>query len=140
MVWGCFSSAGVGKLCELDGILIAVKYIKVLEDYMLPLADAKHGVEFNKLRFFLKDGAVHRAHATLNWLDSLEVNRMLWKAVSPDLNPIENIWGIMAQEVPKHGRQFGDKARLRQAVFHTWENIGAETLDQIKSSMRGRCV
>lgn len=42
--------------------------------------------------------------------------------------------------VYKHGRQLGDKAQLRQAVFHTWENIGTETLDQLNSSMRDHFV
>ncbi|CAB1445847.1 unnamed protein product [Pleuronectes platessa] len=45
------------------------------------------------------------------------------KTSSPDLNPIENIWGWMAREVYKNGLQFQTVDALREAIFTTWRNI-----------------
>lgn len=141
MVWGCFSGAGVGQLCELNGRLTSVKYIDILEEYMLPHAYAHHGTEHNSF-IFQQDGAsAHRARATLNWLDNLGVQLMQWPAISPDMNPMENVWGVMAQEVYSHGRrQFMTIDDLRQCVHQTWNNLSANYIDELNKSMHDRCV
>lgn len=36
MVWGCMSSKGVGQLHFIDGIVNAEKYIKILEENLIP--------------------------------------------------------------------------------------------------------
>ncbi len=36
MVWGCISAYGMGSLHVLEGIMNAERYIKVLEQHMLP--------------------------------------------------------------------------------------------------------
>ncbi len=36
MVWGCISAYGMGSLHVLEGTLNAERYIKVLEQHMLP--------------------------------------------------------------------------------------------------------
>lgn len=42
---------------------------------------------------------------------------------SPDLNPTENIWGWMAREVYKNGRQFQTVDAFHEAIFTTWSNV-----------------
>lgn len=140
MIWGCFSGCGVGELCELDGRLTSLKYIDILETHLLPFAYANHGTGFNDF-ILQQDGAsAHRAIATRNWLDAVGVKVMTWPAVSPDLNPIENVWGIMAQEVYKHGRKFRNKDELRQTVHQCWDRLEMNTLDKLNESMRDRCI
>ena len=39
------------------------------------------------------------------WLNDMEIGTEDWPARSPDLNPIENIWGIMAWAVYGGGVQ-----------------------------------
>lgn len=54
MVWGCMSSKGVGQLHFIDGIVNAEKYIKILEENLIPsvskLADCGENI-------FQQDGA-----------------------------------------------------------------------------------
>uniref|UniRef100_A0A3Q0SU03 Tc1-like transposase DDE domain-containing protein n=1 Tax=Amphilophus citrinellus TaxID=61819 RepID=A0A3Q0SU03_AMPCI len=54
-------------------------------------------------------------------------------ACSPDLNPIENIWGWMAREVYKNGHQFQTVDALREAIFNTWSNVPTSLLETLAS-------
>ena len=41
----------------------------------------------------------HSARATMAFLENQHVNVMAWPAVSPDLNPIENVWAHIKCEL-----------------------------------------
>lgn len=140
MVWGCFSSAGVGELSIIEGRLTSASYISVLENSLLPFAYAYHGVGFEDF-YFQHDGApAHTAIRTKNWLNEVGVQCISWPSVSPDLNPIENLWGVLAQNVYKHGRQFGSKDALQACIIDTWNNISQDLISALTTSMRRRCI
>ncbi|OAF68367.1 Phenylalanine-4-hydroxylase [Intoshia linei] len=54
-------------------------------------------------------------------------NIMDWPAVSPDLNPIENIWGIMVRCLYGGNKQYNNINELTKAVMYSWEKILDET-------------
>ncbi len=64
MVWGCISAYGMGSLHVLEGTMNAERYIKVLEQHMLP----------SRWRVFQQDNAKpHTAAITTAWLHSRRV-------------------------------------------------------------------
>ncbi len=64
MVWGCISAYGMGSLHVLEGTMNAERYIKVLEQHMLP----------SRGRVFQQDNAKpHTAAITTAWLRSRRV-------------------------------------------------------------------
>ncbi len=80
IVWGCICVYGMGSLHVLEGTMNAEKYIKVLEQHMLP----------SRRRVFQQDNAKpHTAAITTAWLRSRRVRVLNWPACSPDLSPIE---------------------------------------------------
>ncbi len=86
MVWECISAYSMGSLHVLEGTMNAERYIKILEQHMLP----------SRRRIFQQDNAKpHTAAITTAWLHSRRVQVVNWPACSPDLSPIENIWRII---------------------------------------------
>ncbi len=93
MVWGCISAYGMGSLHVLEGTMSAERYIKVLEQHMLP---SRRRLFQGRPCVFQQDNAKpHTAAITTAWLRSRRVRVLNWPAYSPDLSPIENIWCIM---------------------------------------------
>ncbi len=97
MIWGAMSSAGVGPLCFLKTNITAPVYQYILEHFMLPSADQL----FKDADFiFQQDLApAHTAKNTKSWLNDHGVGVLDWPAHSPDLNPIDNIWGIVKRKM-----------------------------------------
>lgn len=50
-------------------------------------------------RFVHDNAGIHRAHLVRDWFqDHGHVQQIWWPAMSPDLNPIENVFGLIALE------------------------------------------
>jgi len=63
---------------------------------------------------------------------------MDWPARSPDLNPIENLWGILVRKVYRNNRQFETVAELKTAIEAAWMEVEPETIKNLISSMPNR--
>lgn len=57
---------------------------------------------------------------------------------SPDLNPIENLWGILARKLYGNCKQYNSVSELWIAVNEAWTSIEAETLRTLISSLPNR--
>ncbi|CAJ0602032.1 unnamed protein product [Cylicocyclus nassatus] len=93
-LWGGISMRGATELAIFPGEirLDGEKYCKILERCLLRFNnDAYHG--YGKL---VQDNAPsHKSSYTLEKLKSWKVDVVEWPPESPDLNPIELIWGSM---------------------------------------------
>ncbi len=65
----------------------------------------------------------HAAKVTREKLTQLGIERLPWPPASPDLNPIENIWQIMKQNLQKYNPPITTIQRLQEAVQKEWEDI-----------------
>ncbi len=98
MIWGAMSSAGVGPLCFFFKTNVTARiYQEILEHFMLLSADQL----FKDANFiFQQDLApAHTTKSTKSWLNDHGVGVLDWPANSPDLNPIENLWGIVKRKM-----------------------------------------
>ncbi|KAG3113484.1 hypothetical protein PI125_g7294 [Phytophthora idaei] len=65
---------------------------------------------------------------------------MEWPAKSPDLNPIENMWGVLARAVYANGRQFETRRSFISTIKRCWAEITTAYMQNLLNSMPKRCV
>ena len=118
MLWGCFSSAGTGKLVWVDGKMDGAKYRTILEENLLESAkDLRLGRRFT---FQQDNKPKHTARATMEWFKSKHIHMLEWPSQSPDLNPIGSRWWdlkIAFRHSPSN------QTKLEQFCKEEWANI-----------------
>ena len=108
----------------------------VLQQSLLPFI-AKH----NEPVIFQQDDApCHNASATKNWLAERDMSVMKWPARSPDLNPIENVWGIMTRDVYACSKQYNTCCELEDAIVNAWMKVERQWAVKLRDSMHKRCI
>ncbi len=135
MIWAAMSSAGdVGPLCFLKSTVNAAIYQEILEHFMLPSADKLYGdADF----IFQQDLApAHTAKGTKSWFIDHGVTVLDWPANSPDLNPIENLWGIVKRKMRDTRPNNADE--LKATVKETWASIPPQQCHKLITSMPRR--
>ena len=66
-------------------------------------------------------------------LKKLRVKVLDWPSMSPDLNPIEHLWGILKWKVEEH--KVSNIHQLRDGVLEEWTRIPVATCEALGSSM-----
>jgi transposase len=137
MTWGGFVTGGLTQLKIKQGRLNSKDYQDLLSDALLPRGVAIGGPGW----IFQQDNApIHVSHSSMQWLQEHGVRTINWPALSPDLNPIENIWGIMVRKVYANGRQFQNVTELKNAIIAAWGSIRRNLREKLSRSMHGRCI
>ncbi len=124
MVWGCISAYGMGSLRVLEGTMNAERYIKVLEQHMLPSRWCV--IQQNNAK-------PHTAAITTAWLRSRRVRVLNWPACSPDLSPIENFWRIIKRKILQ--RRPRTLQQLETYIRQEWDQIPTPKLQKLITSM-----
>ncbi len=135
VIWAAMSSAGVGPLCFLKSTVNTAIYQEILEHFMLPSADKLYG----DADFIVQQdlAPAHTAKGTKSWFNDHGVTVLDWPANSPDLNPIENLWGIVKRKMRDTRPNNADD--LKAAIKVTWASITPEQCHRLIASMP-RCI
>ena len=135
MVWAGFSSRGKTPMVFITSRMNRFEYMDVLRNNLLP--------HFANLVppegcFQQDNAACHTAGDTMTFFQTENIRVLPWPAVSPDFNPMENLWGIISRRVYAEGRQFQGENELRLAIQEAWDSIPLETLQTLCNSIPGR--
>ena len=110
-----------------EGVKItSAAYCQLFESALIPWLEDVPLLKRCKLIFQHDNGPSHSAEATKAFLSSIgfEGDRlMVLPACSPDLNPIDNFWGILNQAIYQNGKQYSSKDDLWNEIKTAASNI-----------------
>lgn len=131
MMWAAFCRAERLPMKSVGHRLDSIRYQELLQLRLAPFYNRRRR---NRHEFMQDNAPCHASRSTMNWLNQRNIRVLEWPSNSPDLNPIENLWGIMVRHIYAEGRQYQSIAALQQA----WNDINQETIDNLILSMDNR--
>ena len=134
-LFGAMSSEGLIYYTEYEGTLKAPDYINLLEGEFINSAYNIMGDDWT----FQQDGAKpHAAKETMAFLKEEVPNVLPRPANSPDINPIENLWGILKQQVYNRNPETLDEMsmfieeEIEQIPRNVYKNLVDSMYDRIE--------
>ena len=113
MTWAAFSSHGKARIVFPSIRMNSEEYQKLLDASLIPFLEEHDAIP----HVFQQDNApIHNSVSTRAWFAAHNITVMEWPTCSPDLNVIENVWGILARRVYANNRQFQSICELRNAI------------------------
>lgn len=131
MLWGAFKADGTVALAVLGKNLKSDDYQEVLSDNLLPICKPT-------LKFLQDNASIHVSKSTETWFRKKKIELVDHPPVSPDLNPMENLWGILVRKIYKDGRQYRTVSELSRAIFKAWDELDKSLLQKLAMSMPNR--
>lgn len=112
--WGAISIDGPATdIIRIEGRFNSAQYLTILENHIEPL------MRQNPQRIFMHDNSpIHTANIVQEYLGNQLFQTMSWSPLSPDLNPIENVWSHITYDWPKMNQR--TDAALHDLVTNRW--------------------
>ena len=122
-IWGATSTKGAAPLVMFTENLTAIRLGKIFEASLIPFVQSKFPVQH---KFQMDNDPKHTSHYIRDFLES---NKIYWwktPAESPDLNPIEKVWGSMKNFLRNvHFRKLENRnlAGLKNGIKKFWKTL-----------------
>jgi len=113
-VWGAFHAGKVLDLCFVPAHYNSAQYCDMLGECYLPHVPVKRYTLYHDRL------PAHRSAATVQWLSDNQVKAKYLPARAADINPIENLWGIVTREVYGGTTTYTSVESLKAAIQAAW--------------------
>jgi transposase len=117
--------------------LTGVQYIRdVLQPIVVPHFDI-HPLATRPV--YMDDNArPHRSRAVTAYLQSEAVTSVPWPAMSPDLNPIEDIWDMLGRRMHAREPPVQNIRQVEAALHCEWQQLSQQGIRRLTGGMRRR--
>ncbi|GFU15429.1 transposable element Tc1 transposase [Trichonephila clavipes] len=133
MVWAGISINDRTRLHVVaNGTMTDQPYI---DEVLLPHVRLFRGAVGDEFVFMDDNATCHRTLAVQDCLDSEGIQRLVWPARSPDLNPIKNVWDALGRQVAGRNYPPTNKNALIRALTEEWDKLPQQLLDNVVQSM-----
>jgi len=117
------------------GIMDSEVYIDILTEKLVPLYESLCSTDIYPI-FQSDNDPKHTSKYAKNNLSYMMIPTLDWPSSSPDLNPIENIWKLLKENVNK--RRPSNALELEKYIEEETSAINIETINNIINSMSKR--
>ncbi|GFU49936.1 transposable element Tcb2 transposase [Trichonephila clavipes] len=137
LVWGGIMLGSRTDLHIFDaGSVNGTRYCN---EILLPYVRLFRGAMGLQFLFMDDNAPCHRTVAAEQLLESEDIERMDWPARSPDLNPIEHVWGFLGRRLAARTLPPVTIRELRLALQDEWAAMPQQLIDTLILSMGRRC-
>ena len=121
-VWAAISQCGASRIILFGGIMNATRYTAILEQGLLPLLK-KFPISH---RFQQDNDPKHTSHYAQEYFRRKGINWWRTPPESPDLNPIENVWGSMKTYLRTECKP-KNLCELKNGILSFWRKMTPDT-------------
>lgn len=145
MIWaGIIDNELIGPVRIKEGVKInSISYCELLKNNFFPWIKSKNE-DLSKRFIFMHDNAPsHASKHTKSFLEKNKIfgeNLMIWPPNSPDINPIENFWGILKRKLYENNQKYATKDELWSAIVKFCNKIDKKTIKSLTSSVDNRLI
>ena len=133
-VWATFSSMGTFPLYIFTDNMNSDMFIHILKSNLLVQAEVFH---LDQWRLVMDNDPKHKSKKVQDFLHGKMPIEMPWPSQSPDLNPIENLFGWLKQELLKTAPK--TISAMKVNLEKIWNSIDSDFLRPYCESMTRRC-
>ena len=137
MVWAGITYSKEIYVVRMDRSVTGKNYKEMLETVVFHPENTDLPEKF----VFQQDNApAHKARVTKDFLESRRIPVLDWPPYSPDLNIIENLWGIVSAKVYEGGKEYQNPSELWNAVSDQLLAISPQVIQNLYNSIPGRLM
>lgn len=137
MVWACITPDGAGYITQILGTMDSDTYCHILESDLIDTLEY-YGLEPGGIIYQQDGDPKHTSKKALETLRRLGIETLDWPPSSPDLNPIENAWAIMKQQLAQYENPADSIEVLFDRVSEVWNNFDQLNINSLYESMPAR--
>ncbi|GFU71928.1 transposable element Tcb2 transposase [Trichonephila clavipes] len=129
MVWAGIMINGRTRLHVVENrTMTGQRYI---DEVLLPHVRLFRDAVGDKFVFMDHNATCHRTLVVQDCLDSEGIQRLVWPARSPDLNPIENVWDALGRQGTGRNYPPTNKNIIIRALTEEWDKLPQQLLDNV---------
>lgn len=103
---------------------------------MIPFAYAFRGEFFDSM----KGGAsIHNARICLEWFMTLDITVLLLAAKSPDLDPMKNVWDVLAPSIYRSKKSCTVQEQ-EDTLLECWNKLDQSFFNRMLSLIQFHCI
>lgn len=135
-VWGCFSSRGFGRIFCFKENLNAKRMCNIYKRALLPTARDQFGPASTSWKLQEDNDPKHTSKLATKWKAENGVQKIDWPSMSPDINPIENVWHLL--KMPLRKKKLRNYRSLVAAIHREWKALPVDLAGRLVQTMKNR--